>query len=161
THEIGEIERALGRLSGGGHETIEVLGEPGIGKSRILQELCQRAERRRFLVLEGRAAEFERDIPFGVIVDALNDYVGSLEPAVMRSLDGETVHELGSIFPSLSTQSEEATDARTAASRYRVHYAIRALLERLAKRQPLVLALDDLHWADQASVEVIAHLLRR
>ena len=45
--------------------------------------------------------------------------------------------------------------------RYRTHYAIRALLEWLAARQPTVVALDDVHWADAASVEAIAHLLRR
>lgn len=45
--------------------------------------------------------------------------------------------------------------------RYRAHYAIRALLERLVRRQPVLLALDDVHWADAASVEVIGHLVRR
>jgi DNA-binding CsgD family transcriptional regulator len=159
--EVAALERALREVSAGATWTVEVVGEPGIGKSRILLELCQRADRHRFLVLEGRAAEFEHDIPFGVIVDALNDYLGSLEPAVLRSLDGDTVHELAAVFPSLSAQRDDLAGARAATSRYRAHYAVRALLERLAKRGPLMLALDDLHWADEASIEVIAHLLRR
>ena len=59
---------------------MAIVGEPGIGKSRLLGELCRRGEERGYLVLDGRAAEFERDIPFGLVVDALNDYLGSLEP---------------------------------------------------------------------------------
>ena len=60
---------------------VQIVGEPGNRKSRLLAELCCRREDRGYLALEGRAAEFERDIPFGLIVDALNDYLGSLEPA--------------------------------------------------------------------------------
>src|SRR5262249_2023522 len=47
------------------------------------------------------------------------------------------------------------------AERYRLHYGIRSVLERLTSRQPMLLALDDVHWADAASVEVLTHLLRR
>ena len=133
----------------------------GIGKSRLLAELCRRGEERGFLVLDGRAAEFEQDIPFGVIVDALNDHAGSLEPSVLRALDGEAVAELALILPSLSGLTEERDPAPTDARRYRVHYAVRALLERLALRRPVLLALDDIHWADAASLEVMAHLVRR
>ena len=60
------------------------------------------------------------------------------------------------MFPSLGGAGPDLGD-----DRYRTHYAIRALLEWLAARQPTVVALDDVHWADAASVEVIAHLLRR
>src|SRR4029077_12970043 len=84
-----------------------------------------------------------------------------LEPSVIRALDEESLAELASILPSLSAHATEKTSRRPDAERYRVHYAIRALLERLATRQPVLLSLDDAHWADPASLEVIAHLLRR
>jgi hypothetical protein len=60
-------------------------------------------------VLDGRAAEFERDVPFGVIVDALNDYLGGLERHVLRSLDEDALAELASVFPSLSPYADGAT----------------------------------------------------
>ena len=110
---------------------VQIVGEPGIGKSRLLGELCLRGEQRGYLVLEGRAAEFERDIPFGLIVDALNDYVGALEPAMLRALDEDTVQELASIFPSLPTPDGGSASGGRGAERYRLHYAIRSLLERL------------------------------
>jgi DNA-binding CsgD family transcriptional regulator len=159
TRELAEIERVLDRVASGASWALELCGEAGIGKSHLLVEACRRAEGRGFLVLDGRAAEFEQDMPFGVIVDALNDYVGSLGPAVLRGVDGETLGELASILPSLSGLASEPAAAGT--QRYRVHYAVRALLERLAKSQPVLLALDDVHWADAASVEVLAHILRR
>ena len=81
TREVAELELALDRVASGSPWCVELVGEPGIGKSRLLAELGRRAEEQGFLVLEGRAAEFEQDIPFGVLVDALNDHVASLAPA--------------------------------------------------------------------------------
>jgi len=159
--EVGELERAVDRVLSGAPYVVEIVGESGIGKSRLLAELGRHAAKRGFLVLDGRAAEFERDIPFGVIVDALNDYVGGLEPSVLRALDEDSLAELASILPSLSALAPGKVGPRPDAERYRVHYAIRTLLERLAARQPVLLSLDDAHWADPASYEVIAYLLRR
>ncbi len=159
--ELGELDGALARLADGKPWFAQIVGEPGIGKSRLLGELCLRGEQRGYLVLEGRAAEFERDIPFGLIVDALNDYVGALEPTMLRALDEDTVQELASIFPSLPMPDGGSASGGRGAERYRLHYAIRTLLERLTKRRPVVLAFDDVHWADAASAEMLTHLLRR
>src|SRR5689334_4322466 len=92
--ELAEIERALDQVASGASWALELSGEAGIGKSHLLAEACRRAEGRGFLVLDGRAAEFEQDMPFGVIVDALNDHVASLGPAVLRALDAGTLGEL-------------------------------------------------------------------
>ena len=159
--ELAEIEGALDRLAAGQPWLVQIVGEPGIGKSRLLAELCRRGEERGYLVLDGRAAEFERDIPFGLIVDALNDYLGSLEPALLRTLDEGLLAELASVFPAVPRYERAAALRDDNAERYRLHYAIRSVLERLTARQPMLLALDDVHWADAASVEVLTHLLRR
>ena len=102
--ELNELEAALDQLASGEPCLLQFVGEPGIGKSRLLAELCRRGEDRGHLVLEGHAAEFERDIPFGLIVDALNDYLGSLEPALLRALDESLVTELAAVFPALPSQ---------------------------------------------------------
>ncbi len=162
TRELAELDLALDRLAEKEPWFVQIIGEPGIGKSRLLAELCRRGAARGYLVLDGRAAEFERDIPFGLIVDALNDYLAALEPARLRALDEDVLCELASVFPSLPRP--DRADARgpgEGAERYRVHYAIRSVLERLTSREPMLLALDDVHWADAASVEVMTHLLRR
>ena len=159
--ELAEIDRGLDRVRDGEPWFVQLIGEPGIGKTRLLTELGVRAEQRGWLVLDGRAAEFERDVPFGVVVDALNDYLGGLEPALLRSLDSEVLTELASVFPSLAGHAGEGGVRAADSERHRTHYAIRSLLQRLAARQPVALVLDDLHWADAASVELIGHLVRR
>jgi DNA-binding CsgD family transcriptional regulator len=159
--ELAELDEALDRVAAGEPWFLQILGEAGIGKSRLLAELGQRGEARGFLVLDGRAAEFEQDLPFGLIVAALNDYLGSLDPGLLHGLDRDALPELASIFPSLRRHDGIAAGAGDGAERYRLHYLIRAVLELLAERQPLLLALDDVHWADAGAVEVISHLLRR
>jgi DNA-binding CsgD family transcriptional regulator len=161
TRELTQLDRALERLADGEAGVVQLIGEPGIGKSRLLGELAGRADERGHLVLDGRAAEFEHDIPFGLIVDALNDYLGTLEPASLRALADGTVQELAAVFPSLSGSAVEPSAPRSADDRYRFHYAVRAVIEQLAAHRPVLLALDDVHWADPASFDVIAHLLRR
>ncbi|HEY2650587.1 MAG TPA: AAA family ATPase, partial [Solirubrobacteraceae bacterium] len=159
--ELAELDRALGRLAKRQPWVLQLVGEPGIGKSRLLAELAHRAAARRCLVLIGRAAEFEQDVPFGAIIDALNDHLGTLDSAVVRALQPQALQELAHVFPSLSGFADATSAPRGQADRYRLHYALRAVLERLAARQPVVIGLDDVHWADPASCEVIAHLLRR
>ena len=68
---------------------------------------------------------------------------------------------LASILPSLAGQDGGETARGPGPERYWLHHAIRTLLERLAQRQPVLLVLDDVHWADAASIEVITHLVRR
>src|SRR5215813_4895864 len=159
--ELAELDRGLDQLEAGQPWFVQIVGEPGIGKSRLLQELTRRARARDYLVLAGRAAEFEQDLPFAVLRDACNDYLGSIGRRLRASLRTETLSELAAVFPSVGGAGTPDTGQGVGDNRYRTHYAIRELLEWLAARQPTVVALDDVHWADAASVEVIAHLLRR
>jgi DNA-binding CsgD family transcriptional regulator len=159
---LAELERGLDRLRDRKPWFLQIVGEPGIGKSRLLLELGQRAEARGYLVLEGRAAEFEHDLPFAVVRDACNDYLGSIDRDVLDSLGPDVLSELAAVFPSLDAVIDEVPPSREpGVDRWRTQYSIRSLLERIAARKPIVVALDDVHWADAASVEVIAHLLRR
>ena len=113
---------------------VALSGALGLGKSRMLAELAALAHPD--LVFTGRGSEFETGVPYGPVFDALDDHLH----AHGLSLDDE----LG---------------AAPGAERFRAHRAVRALLERLAER-PIVLALDDLHWADAATIELVCHLLR-
>ena len=100
--ELGSLERILDELDRGCPGAIEVAGEPGIGKTRLLRELAARAGARGHLVLSGAASEFEHDLPFSVFVDALDEYVAGLEPDRLAVLDGAVQAELAHVFPSLS-----------------------------------------------------------
>jgi DNA-binding CsgD family transcriptional regulator/tetratricopeptide (TPR) repeat protein len=157
--ELDALQAALGGLENRAHGVVQIAGEQGIGKTRLIAELCASAERLRYLVFSGRSAEFEQAEPFGVLVDALDDYLASLDRRELDDLDVE-LDELASVFPALARLVGD-TVATLPAERYRAFQAVRALLDALSRRRPVVLALDDLHWADAASVELISYLLRR
>jgi DNA-binding NarL/FixJ family response regulator len=158
--EIESFEFVLDGLNASAPQAIELVGEPGIGKTRLLRELAGRAEPRGHIVLWGSASELERELPFSVFVHALDEYVGSLDPSLLHTLDRDVQAELAHVFPSLSTLGD-GDEVALQHERYRSHRAVRALLEQLADAQPLVLVLDDFHWADPASVELLGALLRR
>lgn len=158
--ELAELDALLGALAAGASACVAVTGEPGIGKTSLLSELRHRAEERRCLVLDGVAAEFERDLPFSVWTDALDAHVASQALDLEAVGPPDVVLELGQILPSLRPAGLEHRES-VADERYRSHRAIRRLLERLAADRPLVLVLDDLHWSDGASIELIGSLLRR
>ena len=77
--ELAELEALLARLNEGAPGCVAIEGEPGIGKTRLLRELRERGDERGHLVLTGSVEEFEREVPFGVWVDALDAYVASRE----------------------------------------------------------------------------------
>jgi ATP/maltotriose-dependent transcriptional regulator MalT len=158
--ELGSLDRVLAELDRGRAVAVELVGEPGIGKTRLLKELAARAEERGHLVLVGSAAELERNLPFSVFVDALDEYVEGLDAKWLATLDGDVQAELAQVLPSLSALAGDHALALQH-ERYRSHRAVRELLDRLAAGKPLVLGLDDLHWADAASVELVGALLRR
>ncbi len=157
--EIAELHRAVAGLSQGSGQVIRIVGEPGIGKSSLLVEANQRAREEGRLVLSGRATEFGRNYPFGVFVDAIDPRLDSLEDDLVAALGAERAVELSAVFPS-APPVPESRPVQAQNERYRTHDAVRRLLNWLAENQPLVLSLDDLHWADEASIELLSHLLR-
>jgi DNA-binding CsgD family transcriptional regulator len=159
--ELGVLDHLLTALeSGAGPAALEVVGEPGIGKTRLLAELADRADRRGHLVLSGSASELERDLPFGVFVDALDEYLQGLDPQRLDALDDDVRNGLANVFPSLSGLAT-TQGAAFRHERHRSHRAVRELFERLTAIRPLVLVLDDVHWADSASIDLLGALLRR
>ena len=150
--ELLQLDVALDGLRGGDPACIVVEGEPGIGKTRLLAELCRRGEDRGHVVLAGSASEFERELPYAVWVEAMDAYVASRElDASSELLDGA-----GAVLPSLRGHGVAVGDER-----HRAHRSMRHLLGILAEEEPVVLVLDDLHWSDAGSVDLIGALVRR
>ena len=157
--ELGHLDAALDALDDGGPAYVALEGEPGIGKTRLLDELRARAQARGHVVLSGAAAEFEREMPFSVWVDALDEYVRTQDFARHEAWDDGLAAELGQLLPSLRATGGGA--GAVADERFRAHRAVSRLLCLAAEEKPLVLVLDDLQWSDGASIELIAALARR
>ncbi|MGH3697456.1 MAG: helix-turn-helix transcriptional regulator [Pseudonocardiaceae bacterium] len=154
--ELHATQQVLARLAAGRPAVVEVTGEPGIGKTRLLDELTRAAERRGYVVACGGAEEGDRDFPYAAITRALDPLIEALDPRMLGALEQE---QLAAVLPSLPGR-RVAPGALAGPEQRRLLTAVRALLVQLARRRPLVLALDDLQWADGGSVELLSYLLR-
>lgn len=155
--ELTALNRELARAAG--PAVVAVTGDPGIGKTRLLAELTAEARRAGRTVLAGWATEFERDVPFGMFRNLLDDHLGAGDHPLTGLAAGE-LRLLPAVFPGLADPGGAEDPGLVAGERYRLHRAVRALLENIAGDAGLVLVLDDLHWADEGSVELLDHLLR-
>jgi DNA-binding NarL/FixJ family response regulator len=159
TRERSALTDVVARL-GDGPACLEVVGEPGIGKTTMLAFLADAAAGAGALVLSGRSSEFDGDLPFGILIDALDRHLGEVDDRWSRNIGANVRAELTAIFPSLSMDGPAARPD-SSGERFRTYRAVRSLLERLAATRPLVLTLDDVQWADSSSLELIGALVRR
>jgi hypothetical protein len=136
---------------------IGIVGEAGIGKSALLDALAAAADGAGLLVLRGRAAEHESGVPFALAIDAFDDHVADMHPTRVASVGPD----LEAVLPAAARSRVPEPATGGPAERFRYHRALHALIELLGRQRPLAVLLDDLHWADEASVELIAYLLRR
>ncbi|GLW56369.1 helix-turn-helix transcriptional regulator [Kitasatospora phosalacinea] len=157
--ELGRLRRAVGRLPDGRGGVLEITGEPGIGKTRLLREAFATARSCGVQVLEGRATEAETGIGWGVYQDALGDRfraeaAGLLLPPGLA----DPLRPVLGDGPADGAWPERPEPA--GAERVRTHQRVRSLLDRWAGRAPVLLVLEDAHWADPGSVELTEHLVR-
>src|SRR4051812_11476541 len=138
--ELTLLDAALeAALTGRDATVVELVGEPGIGKTTLLGHAVATARRRGALVLEARCSEFERDVPFGLLVEALDAYLDGNGAADLAALAPEHRRRLAAILPA-AAQSIEMAPPPAGRERHRLHRAVEALLERIAARRGLVLA---------------------
>ena len=142
---------------------VLVSGEPGVGKTRLVTEVVTLAHDQGALLLWGRCAE-ELDVPYQPFAEALRHYAHSVPADRLRDelgpLGGETtrlIPDLDHLVPGLAEPVR--TEAET--ERHRLFEAVADLLEAVGRTTPVVLVLDDVHWADKPSLLLLRHLLRR
>jgi tetratricopeptide (TPR) repeat protein/transcriptional regulator with XRE-family HTH domain len=155
--ELGRLVGALDEMANGHGCLVLLAGEPGVGKTRLAQELMQLAEGRGFLVLTGRCYEQYASLPFFPFVEALTTAMAAASPALRLEVPRRFSY-MGAFLPDLFERPlmREGEDVRL-----RIWHAVGGFLAALAAETPVALLLDDLHWADSASLELLLHLARR
>lgn len=153
--ELAYLSERLEHVSGGTARIVVLTGEPGVGKTRLLAELANRA-RRRALVLLGRGSPLSASIPFAILAEAVETHLRTVGPEELDALVRERGAELSAALPTVAAVRGSAP----AAGRLAVLEALARLITRLAERQPVLLALDDLHQADASTWEFVGYLGR-
>jgi DNA-binding NarL/FixJ family response regulator len=149
--ELRAVSGALEDLVGGTGGFLQIVGEPGIGKTHLLGALRELAARKGIAALSGRAAEFEQRIAFQILLDALHGYGERVRLEAL--VPPATAEVLLSALPGLRGAGADV-------DRFKLFQALRELLVAMAG-EPLVVVLDDVHWADPGSIDFIAYLSRR
>jgi DNA-binding CsgD family transcriptional regulator/tetratricopeptide (TPR) repeat protein len=137
-------------------------GEAGSGKSRLVRELAHEVGSEGVLVLYG-ACDAVVQTPYRPFAEALDQLTRSIDPEVLRADLGSTGGELARLVPDLDArvgglEAPVAADSDT--ERHRLHTAVTDLLAGAARRQPLLLVLEDGHWADTPTLVLLRHLAR-
>jgi class 3 adenylate cyclase len=161
--EMGLLADALDRARSGSGALALIAGEPGIGKTRLVDEFCRGAMREHgAVVLVGGCHDGDvlANAPF---VEALAGWARGEDPAEMRELLGpegpvlaRLAPALRSILPDLGEPLPVPPEAETA----RLHDSLSQFVLRIAAEHPVVLVLDDLHWADVSTVAILRALAR-
>jgi predicted ATPase/DNA-binding CsgD family transcriptional regulator len=148
-----------------GHtRVVFVSGEPGIGKSRLLQELAVRAAQSGALVLRGGASEDEGMPPYLPFLEALGTYIRATPLERLREQAGSMAPVLATILPELRVVLGERAGSYLLPpdqERLRLFEAVGMLLAELSNMAPLLLLLDDLQWADPASLDLLRYAVRQ
>ena len=155
--ELAALDAAWDRAAAGGRHVVVVTGEAGIGKTRLATEAALRVSAQGGLVLFGRCDQ-EAIVPYQPIVEALDGYVAATPADELPALDEAARAELAAVLPSLDgpLAGRGGPDGRA-----RLFDAVTALVASAAADRAVLLVLDDLQWADDDTLLLVRHLLRR
>jgi len=175
--ELADIEQAVHQVARGRGGIATVIGEAGIGKSRLMAELFNLSALKPLQVLEGRSLSIGQGLSFHPFVDLLRRWAGIGEDDGPREASAKLARAVRELMPDdfddvlpfiarlmglrvAGELAERVQGLEGEAMEELIFKSVRELLEHLARRRPLVLLFEDLHWADQSSIKLLESLLR-
>lgn len=163
--ELEQIAAARSDAVRGRGRLLLLSGDGGVGKTRLIQESARAARAVGWQLALGHAYPLETAVPYASFADALGPVLTALDPGLLMRLTRGNRALLSALAPNLAERAGRAeslsSDGVTLAEqRVRLHAAILQLITKLAERQPMLICLENLQWADSASVELL-HVLGR
>lgn len=156
--EMARLEAMLDAVAAGSGRCVFLAGDPGVGKTRLAQEVTVGLQERGFVVGIGRCYAECRSMPYYPLLDAL-PMVYAAAPATLRK-DVSRQQYLGWLL-SERPQSVPAAAPEGPEDRHRLFRAVAHFLAEVSANAPLALLIEDLHWIDSASIDVLQHLARQ
>lgn len=159
--QLFALEDALLAAHRGESRLLALGGEAGVGKTRLATELAKSADRLGWNVLWGGCSEAELPVPYLPVVEALGNYLSTQDIGQVGESLGAARRELAQLFPQLGMDEPVAPVGDPGQAKLRLFEAVVGLLASAARDQGLLLILEDVHWADSATRELLDHLCRR
>src|SRR5215208_280380 len=157
--QLATFDQALARAAAGEPAALLVAGESGVGKSRLVAEFAERAGAAGARVLTGDCVELgEGELPYAPLVGALRDLQRDIGGEALAELAGAGRAELGRLLPEAGHFATGGADEEFSQSR--LFEVLLSLLGRLSEAEPLVLVIEDLHWADRSTRDFLSFLFR-
>jgi ATP/maltotriose-dependent transcriptional regulator MalT len=158
TQELARLGELLTRAAAGVPLVALVGGEAGVGKTRLAEQLAATADGQGVRVLRGGCVPLgEEGLPFAPVVEALRGLAGDLDPAELQAVAGPARADLTRLLPDLVWSGEAAMGAAVA-GQGRLFERLLGVVERLAATAPLLWVVEDLHWADRSTRDLLAYL---
>jgi len=162
--ERTELRRFLDQAARGQGVLVMIGGEPGVGKTRLAEELMSEGRQRGMLALLGRCCETEGAPPYIAFVDILEAAARVLRPETLREVLGDLAPEVAKLMPELRRLFADIAaplELPPEQERRYLFNSIQEFMERAGRAQPLFLVLEDLHWADDSTLLLLQHIAER
>jgi DNA-binding SARP family transcriptional activator len=160
--ELATLRDALRAACSGRGQLVVMLGEAGVGKTRLTEELGLLAQGAGLRMLVGRSHESQRLFPFAPWVEALRGGGVPHDAALMEALGAAWRRDLAALLPEIAPDAPAVMPEGSAHARQaRLFEAVIRTLERLAAAQPTLLVMEDAHWSDPPSLQLLVALARR
>ena len=158
--ELTELEAALADAAAGRPRLALIVGDSGVGKTRLLSELTSRARASGARILSGDCMSLgEGELPYAPLVGALRSLARAGDP-VLEQLPPAVRRELSTLLPVLQDGAPASAPSGDESAQARLFEAVLWLLDRLGEDAPVLLAIEDLHWADRATRSFVTFLGR-
>ncbi len=162
--ELLWLQERLEEARRGRGDLVLLAGEAGVGKSRLITEATVRAQQAEIRVLEGKCSLFEAALPYAPFIEAFRGLLHSHTPPQVAALLGPHASEAMKLLPELAQLIpglQPSPALGPAEEKSRLFESLYLVLRQIAAEAPLILALEDIHWADPASLEFLHFLARR
>ena len=157
--EVARLQAAIERAAAGQPATVLVAGEAGIGKTRLVTEALGHAVGLGAVALAGGCLDVgDGVLAYAPVVEALRPLAGLLGPAELERVLGDAGDQLARLMPELGARNTAGPGAPLAPSQ--LLELLLGMLHRIAERTPVLLVVEDLHWADQSTRDLLGFLVR-
>jgi class 3 adenylate cyclase/tetratricopeptide (TPR) repeat protein len=162
-NEFAQLQQQWNLAQQGRAHLVLLSGEPGVGKTRLAKEVMEYAQSSGAPILRGGCYEYEATTPYLPFVEALRDWVHASSAENLRATLGDTAPEIAKLAPEIETKLGALPPNPILSpneERLRLFDNVARFLQTLAAPRGLLILLDDLHWADQGTINLLHYLLR-